>query len=127
MARLSGFFGMLAVLLAVIGLYGVISYMVARRRNEIGIRMSLGANRRSIVALVLREAALLLCIGLVVGVALALAAGRAASSMLFGLKAHDATTFAVATLSLAAVALAASYFPASRASLLDPMDALRNE
>lgn len=127
MARLSGFFGMLAVVLAVIGLYGVISYMVARRRNEIGIRMSLGANRGSIVSLVLREAAFLLCVGLGLGVVLALAVSRAAASMLFGLKAHDATTFILATAILAAVALAASYFPAARASRIDPMEALRNE
>lgn len=127
MARLSGFFGLLAVLLAVIGLYGVISYMVARRRNEIGIRMSLGADRRSIIALVLREALVLLAIGLSIGVALSLAASRAAASLLFGLKPYDATTFTVAVVSLAAVALAASYLPALRASKLDPMDALRNE
>jgi len=127
MARLSGFFGLLAVLLAVIGLYGVISYMVAQRRNEIGIRMSLGANRGSIMALVLREAALLLCIGLGIGVVLALAVSGAAASMLFGLKPHDGFTFILAITSLAAVALAASYFPASHASRLDPMDALRNE
>ncbi len=127
MARLSGFFGILAVLLAVIGLYGVISYMVARRRNEIGIRMSLGADRRSIVALVLRESLLLLSIGLACGVALALAASRAATSLLFGLKPHDPATLAMATVTLAVIALAASYFPASRASKLDPVAALRNE
>jgi len=127
MAKLSGFFGGLAVLLAVIGLYGVISYMVARRRNEIGIRMSLGADRRSIIGLVLRESVLLLSIGLACGVALALAAARAATSLLFGLKPHDPATLAMATVILAAIALAASYIPASRASKLDPVVALRNE
>jgi predicted permease len=127
MARLSGFFGMLAVLLAVIGLYGVISYMVARRRNEIGIRMSLGADRRSIISLVLRESVLLLSIGLIIGVALALAVSSAASALLFGLKSHDAATLIIATVSLAAIGLAASYLPALRAANLDPMDALRNE
>jgi putative ABC transport system permease protein len=127
MARLSGFFGGLAVLLAVIGLYGVISYMVARRRNEIGIRMSLGADRRSIIALVLRESLLLLSIGLTLGVALALGASSAAASLLFGLKAHDATTLVMATVILAVIALAASYIPALRASRLDPLDALRHE
>jgi ABC-type antimicrobial peptide transport system permease subunit len=118
---------MLAVLLAVIGLYGVISYMVARRRNEIGIRMSLGADRRSIISLVLRESVLLLSIGLIIGVALALAVSSAASALLFGLKSHDAATMFIATISLAAIGLAASYLPALRAANLDPMDALRNE
>jgi predicted permease len=127
MARLSGFFGFLAVLLAVIGLYGVISYMAARRRNEIGIRMSLGADRRSIIALVLRESILLLAFGLTIGVILSLAASRAATSLLFGLKPHDAATLMFAVVSLAAIALIASYLPALRASRLDPMDALRNE
>jgi predicted permease len=127
MARLSGFFGGLAVLLAIIGLYGVISYMVARRRNEIGIRMALGARRGQIIALVFREASLLLSLGLVIGVALALAMGKAADALLFGLKPHDVTTFILATASLAAVALAASYLPAIRASKLDPMEALRHE
>lgn len=127
MARLSGFFGVLAGLLAVIGLYGVISYMVARRRNEIGIRMSLGADGRSIVALVLRECVLLLSIGLACGVALALAASRAATSLLFGLKPDDPATFGMATVILAAIALAASYLPALRASKLDPLEALRHE
>jgi putative ABC transport system permease protein len=127
MARLSGFFGILAVLLAVIGLYGVISYMVARRRNEIGIRMSLGADRRSIIRLVLRESLMLLAIGLTMGVALALGASSAAASLLFGLKAHDTTTLVMATVILAVIALAASYIPALRASRLDPLDALRHE
>jgi len=127
MARLAGFFGGLAVVLAVIGLYGVISYMVARRRNEIGIRMSLGAERGSIVALVLRESLLLLGIGLTIGIGLALAASRAASSLLFGLKAHDVGTLAMATGSLAVIALAASYVPAWRASRVDPLEALRHE
>jgi putative ABC transport system permease protein len=127
MARLSGFFGALAVLLAVIGLYGVISYMVARRRNEIGIRMSLGADRRSIIALVLKESLQLLAVGLSVGILLSLLVSRAATSLLFGLKPHDAATLVIATFSLAAIALAASYLPALRASKLDPMDALRNE
>jgi ABC-type antimicrobial peptide transport system permease subunit len=127
MARLSGFFGFLAVLLAVIGLYGVISYMAARRRNEIGIRMSLGADRRSIIALVLRESILLLAFGLTIGVILSLAASSAAASLLFGLKPHDATTLIFAVVSLAAISLIASYLPALRASKLDPMEALRNE
>jgi ABC-type antimicrobial peptide transport system permease subunit len=127
MAKLSGFFGGLAVLLAVIGLYGVISYMVARRRNEIGIRMSLGADRRSIMGLVLRESLLLLAVGLTLGVALALGASRAATSLLFGLKPHDPATLAMATVILATIALAASYLPALRASKLDPVVALRNE
>jgi len=127
MARLSGFFGALAVVLAMIGLYGVISYMVARRHNEIGIRMSLGADRGAILRMVLREAAWLLAAGLVIGIGLALAAGNAATAMLFGLKPYDSTTFILATVSLAAVALAASYVPALRASKLDPAEALRNE
>lgn len=127
MARLSGFFGGLAVVLAVIGLYGVISYMVARRRNEIGIRMSLGASRGSIVRLVLRESLVLLGTGVAVGIALAVASSRAASSLLFGLKPNDATTLLLAVAVLASVVLAASYWPARRASKLDPVQALRHE
>src|ERR1700722_7427247 len=127
MATLSGFFGALAAVLAVIGLYGVISYMVARRTNEIGIRMALGANGGGIVRLILREALLLLGIGLVVGAALALAAARTASSMLFGLKPYDPATLAFAITTLAFVAIAASYIPARRAASVDPMVALREE
>jgi putative ABC transport system permease protein len=127
MATLSGFFGALAAVLAVIGLYGVISYMVARRTNEIGIRMALGANGAGIVRLILREALLLLGIGLVVGAALALAAARTASSMLFGLKPYDPPTLIFAMTALALVAIAASYIPARRAAGVDPMVALREE
>jgi putative ABC transport system permease protein len=127
MATLSGFFGALAAILAVIGLYGVISYMVARRTNEIGIRMALGANGGGIVRLILREALLLLGIGLVVGAGLALAAARTASSMLFGLKPYDPATLAFAITTLALVAVAASYIPARRAAGVDPMVALREE
>jgi putative ABC transport system permease protein len=127
MATLSGFFGLLAALLAMIGLYGVMSYMVIRRTNEIGIRMTLGAGRGEIVTMIIREAGMLLAIGLIAGVALSLAAGRAAGSMLFGLKPYDPLTLSLAVGLLAVVAVAASYVPAHRAARLDPMEALREE
>ncbi len=127
MAALSAFFGGLAFLLATVGLYGVISYMVAQRRNEIGIRMALGANRQGVVAMILREAGGLLLVGVPAGIFLALAAGRAARSMLFGLQPNDPLTIATAALALGAVAIAASYIPARRAANLDPMAALREE
>src|SRR5579859_2068252 len=127
MAMLAGFFGFLAAVLATVGLYGVMSYMVARRQNEIGIRMALGADRMGVMRLVLGEAATLLGIGLAVGTALALAAGTAARSMLFGLQPYDPVTLAMAVALLAAVTLVASYLPALRAAKLDPMVALRDE
>jgi putative ABC transport system permease protein len=127
MARLSGFFGLLAVLLAVIGLYGVISYLVASRRTEIGIRLALGAGQPNIVWLVLREASLLLVIGLSIGTALALAMGRAATAMLFGLKPTDTDTFVMALAVLSIVAVGAAFLPAFRAASINPMVCLRNE
>jgi len=127
MAIFSGCFGVLAGLLSAIGLYGVISYMVARRRNEIGIRMALGACRREILAMVLRESAMLLAAGLVAGALVSLAAATTASALLYGLKPYDAPTFGMAGAVLALVALAASYLPARRAARLDPTAALREE
>jgi putative ABC transport system permease protein len=116
MATLSSFFGFLAVTLATIGLYGVIAYMVTRRRNEIGIRMALGADRPAVIAMVIREAAMLLLIGLVAGTILALFAARAVSSFLFGLKSGDPTSLVIAIAALASITLIASYVPALRAA-----------
>ena len=127
MASLSAAFGILAGLLAAIGLYGVMSYLVARRRNEIGIRMALGASRSGIVGMVLRESGLLLATGLVVGVALSIFSARAIATLLFGLKGTDAGTFLLAAGILSVVALAASFLPARRAANLDPNIALREE
>jgi ABC-type antimicrobial peptide transport system permease subunit len=125
MAMLSGFFGLLAVLLAAVGLYGVISHVVARRRNEIGIRMALGARRGQVVGMVMREAAWLLVVGLLIGTVSWLMVGRTAGSLLFELKAHDPLTVAGAAAFLAVIAALASLLPARRASKLDPMVALR--
>ena len=127
MATLSGFFGALATILAMVGLYGVISYMVVRRRNEIGVRMALGASRNDILVMVLREAAILLGIGLVTGTGLALAAGAAAASMLYGLKPTDPLTLGAGITGMMIVALLASLLPAQRAATLHPMEALREE
>jgi predicted permease len=127
MATLSGFFGILAGLLAAIGLYGVISYSVARRRNEIGIRMALGAGRSDILRMVMVEAGIMLAVGAVIGTGLALALGQTAKSLLYGLHAYDPATITMAIGALAVVAAAASYLPAFRASRVDPMNALRDE
>ena len=127
MATLSGYFGALAALLATIGLYGVMSYMVARRRNEIGIRLALGAARGQVIRMVLREAALLLGIGLASGCILALLASQAAATQLFGLKPRDPATFLFSMALLAAVAAAAAWLPARRAANMDPTAALREE
>jgi len=126
-ARLTGFFGGLALLLSAIGLYGVMSYNVARRTGEIGLRMALGAPRARVLGLILRETALLLAIGIVAGLAAALAATRLAASQLYGLSAFDPGTVAVATAVLVVVALTAGFLPARRAADTSPMEALRYE
>jgi putative ABC transport system permease protein len=127
MATLSGFFGLLAALLAAIGLYGVISYMVVQRTKEIGIRMAIGAERVDVLKLILREASLLTVTGLVIGAGLALGAAQAAKSLLYGLKPRDPLTLVAAVVVLSAVATLASFWPAYRASKLDPLVALRYE
>jgi predicted permease len=127
MAILSGFFGLLAAVLAMIGLYGVISYIVTRRRNEIGIRVALGANHGQVIGLVMREAGLLLVIGVSLGIVLSLAASRGAGSLLFGLAPYDPLTLALAAGLLAAIGALAGFLPAHRASKVDPMTALRCE
>jgi ABC-type antimicrobial peptide transport system permease subunit len=114
-------------LLVIVGLYGVVSYLVTRRRNQLGIRIALGSTRARIVSLVMREAGRMLLVGTFVGALISLLATRGASSILFGLKSWDPATIAFAVVSLAAVAALASFLPAFRAALLDPVQALRNE
>lgn len=127
MATLSGFFGLLAALLAAIGLYGVISYMVVQRTKEIGIRMAIGAKGADVVRMILGEAGMLTGIGLLVGAGLALGSAQAAKSLLYGLKPRDPLTMVLALVTLSAVATLASFLPAYRASRLDPLKALRYE
>ena len=130
-ATLSTLFGVVALLLASVGLYGLMAISVVQRTGEMGLRMALGADRQSVVRLVMREAMLLVGIGLIVGVPCALATGRVASSqvsgLLFGLSATDPSTMIGAVLVLMGVAAIAAYLPASRAARVDPMVALRND
>jgi ABC-type lipoprotein release transport system permease subunit len=126
-ATLSSFFGLLALLLAGVGLYGVISYGVTRRTREIGIRMALGAERSSVLWLVMRRAAAFLLIGGAIGVPAALWVTRLEKSLLYGISNQDPITVVIAMLVLAAVAALASFLPARRATKVDPMVALRYE
>jgi putative ABC transport system permease protein len=127
MATLSGFFGGLAVLIATVGLYGVMSYMVTRRRREIGIRIALGADAGSVVRMVVAEAAMLLAAGIVVGTVLAIVSARSASTLLFGLEPWDPSTVAMGIVTLTVVSLLASWLPARRAARFDPTIALRQD
>jgi predicted permease len=127
LASLSGVFGLLATLLAAIGLYGVMAYVVVRRTREIGIRMALGANRGSVVWLVMREVLALSAIGVAIGGAAAYAATRLVETQLFGIRPTDALTMAVSACGIAAVAILSGYLPARRATAIDPMHALRWE
>jgi ABC-type antimicrobial peptide transport system permease subunit len=127
LSRLSTFFGVLATVLAGIGLYGLMAYAVARRTREIGIRMALGAARSVVLRSELKSAIRLVAAGIAVGVPLAVAVGRLVRSQLFGISGTDPVTFAMATALLALVAGAAAYLPARRASRVDPMIALRWE
>jgi ABC-type antimicrobial peptide transport system permease subunit len=105
----------------------MVSYLVARRRNEIGIRAALGARKGQLVSMVMRQSAHMLLPGLSIGVALYMVAARAASALLFGIKPYDLTTLVAATVLLAGIAAAASFLPARRAASVDPMIALRHE
>jgi predicted permease len=126
-ASLSTVFGFVATVLAIIGLYGVMSYSVAQRTREIGIRMALGAEQGKVIGMVMREVVTLIAIGIGVGVPAALVLTRVVKSQLYGLEAHDPWTLGLATGLLAMVACAAGYLPALRASRVDPMKALRYE
>ncbi|HMC66123.1 MAG TPA: FtsX-like permease family protein, partial [Gemmataceae bacterium] len=126
-STLSSFFAVLALVLACIGLYGIMSYAVARRTNEIGIRMALGAESHRILRMVLCEAVTLVMLGIVIGVPAALAASRLIGTMLYGLKATDPVTILAAVGVMAVVAVLAGYIPARRAASVDPMVALRYE
>ena len=127
MAKVSGFFGLLAALIAAVGLYGVMSYLVAQRTNEFGIRVALGAQSGDVLSLVLRNAALLLIPGLLLGAFLSVAAAQAARAMLFGLKPSDPGVLVAAMAGLGFIVLLASFLPARRAMRVDPMVALRYE
>lgn len=126
-AKLSGFFSMLALLLASIGLYGVMSYLTARRTTELGLRMALGATRSSVVTLILKEAFSIALVGLLIGIACAFAVGKLTANVLYGVGAFDPVTVALATGIICLAATFASWLPARRASRVDPMIALRSE
>jgi predicted permease len=126
-ASLTSGFGLLALVLACIGIYGIMAYTVSRRTNEIGIRMALGAQSGRVLRMIFREASWLAVIGVVLGLGIALAMGRLIASMLYGLKPYDPLTLGSAALLLVLIALAASWIPARRAAHVDPIKALRHE
>jgi len=127
LATLSSGFGLLGLLLSCLGLYGILSYAVACRTHEIGIRMALGAERRDVLWLALRDALRLVLVGVALGIPAALAAARLISSQLFGISAADPVAIGLATLAMLTVASVAGYLPARRATQVDPLVALRYE
>jgi ABC-type antimicrobial peptide transport system permease subunit len=126
-AQVSVAFGALALLIAAVGLYGVLAYSVARRRREIGVRIAVGAPPGAVEWMVLRESLTLLACGVVIGVPCAIGVTRLVSSMLFGLSPQDPATIAAALTTLTVATLAAAYLPARRAARIDPILALREE
>jgi predicted permease len=126
-SRLTGLFGLLALVLASVGLYGITAYSVARRTNEIGVRMALGANRSHVVVMVMRRALVLVAIGLAIGIPVALLGGRLMRAQLYGVRTYDPVTLAGAVFVLAACAALAGFIPARRAATIEPMHALRQE
>jgi ABC-type antimicrobial peptide transport system permease subunit len=127
MAALSGAFGILAALLAAVGLYGVMSYTVTRRSNEIGIRLAMGARGGDVLRMVIAEAGWLVGLGIAIGAGLGLGAASAARTLLFGLQPTDPVTLGAAVALLASIGFVASYLPARRASRVDPMQVLRQD
>ena len=126
-ALLGGAFGLVAMVLATVGLYGVVSFMVGRRTQEIGIRMTLGAQRSAVLRMVLANGLILASSGLLVGLAIALAAAPTVRSMLVGVSPYDPATFIAISAALLAATALASYIPAARATRVDPILALRHE
>jgi predicted permease len=124
-AWLLGIFASLALMLAAIGLYGVMAYAVSQRRRELGIRLALGARRQDVRNMVVRQGVLLAAVGVVIGLGIAFALARLVTNLLYGVNGHDPLTFAIIPIVLLAVAVLATYIPASRASRVDPVDALR--
>ena len=127
MATLGGMFGMLALMVAGLGLFGLMAFQVARRTNEIGLRMALGANRVTMMTLVLRDAAVMVAVGVAIGIGAAIVATGTAQKLLFGLSPTDPSAFAAAAVTLAATALLAAWLPARRAANIDPLVALRHD
>jgi len=126
-SRLTSLFGLLALVLASVGLYGITAYSVARRTSEIGLRMALGANRNNVLALVLRAASWQVGLGLALGIPIALVGGRLMSSQLYGVRIYDPLTICAAVLVLSTFAAIAGFIPARRAASIEPMNALRTE
>jgi ABC-type antimicrobial peptide transport system permease subunit len=126
-SRLTSLFGLLALVLASVGLYGITAYSVARRTSEIGLRMALGANRGNVVILILRAAGWQVGLGLAIGIPAALLGGRLMATQLYGVRTYDPLTLAAAVLILSAFAAIAGFIPARRAASIEPMHALRTE